>query len=157
MVQDLIQQHLHRARQCMKDQADKKRSARSFQVGNQVHLKLQPYIQTAVAPHADHKLSFKFFGPFPIIRKINDVAYELQLPASSTVHPVFHVSQLRQALLPGTAVTPVLPVCTDELAVPMEVLQTRWRKRSKSRFDGPTLKPWESPGRIKKHFALVFL
>ncbi|XP_040244116.3 uncharacterized protein [Aegilops tauschii subsp. strangulata] len=129
VIQDLIQQHLNRARQCMKHQADKKRSVRMFQVGDQVYLKLQPYIQTFVAPHANHKLSFKFYGPFTIIRKINDVAYELQLPASSTVHPVFHVSQLRQALLPGTVVTPMLPVCTDDLAVPVEILQTRWCKR----------------------------
>lgn len=44
VAQDLIQQHLHRARQCMKTQADKKRSFRSFQVGDRIFLKLQPYI-----------------------------------------------------------------------------------------------------------------
>uniref|UniRef100_A0A453RBY7 Integrase catalytic domain-containing protein n=1 Tax=Aegilops tauschii subsp. strangulata TaxID=200361 RepID=A0A453RBY7_AEGTS len=61
VTQNLIQQHLHRARQCMKAQADKKRSFWQFQVGDQVFLKLQPYIQTSVAPSANHKLSFKFF------------------------------------------------------------------------------------------------
>jgi hypothetical protein len=37
----LIQQHLCRAQQRMKQQADKKRSERSFVVGDKVYLKLQ--------------------------------------------------------------------------------------------------------------------
>lgn len=136
VTKELIQQHLHRACQCMKSQDDKKRSFRTFQVSGQVFLKLQPYIQTSLAPHANHKLSFKFFRPFPIIRKINKVAYELQLPPSTTVHPIFHVLRLRQAFLPGTTVAPELLICTDELAVPVEVLhnmaQAAWLCRRAS-------------------------
>lgn len=82
----------------MKIHADQKRSFREFKVGDQVYLKLQPYIQTSIAPRANHKLSFKFYGPFPITKKINAVAYKLQLSSHATVHPVFHVSQLRLAL-----------------------------------------------------------
>lgn len=100
-MQNVIQQQLHRARQLMKNQAEKKRSFRQFQVGDRVFLKLQPYIQTSIAPRANHKLSYKFYGPFTIIAKVNDVAYKLELPPQATVHPVFHVSQLRQALLPA--------------------------------------------------------
>ena len=129
-VQDLLQQHLNRARQLMKDQADKKRSFREFQVGEKVFLKLQPYIQSLVAPRANHKLAYKFFGPFLIIDKINEVAYKLQLPPEATVHPVFHVSLLRRALLPGMSVEPQLPHCSDDLAVPMAVVHTRWRKKN---------------------------
>lgn len=88
VVQDLLQQHLHRARQCMKQQADKKRSFRAFEVGNSVYLKLQPYIQTSVASRACHKLAFRFFGPFKIIGRVNEVAYKLQLPPQAQVHPV---------------------------------------------------------------------
>lgn len=130
MIQDLLQQHLNRAQQPMKTQADKKRSFRQFAVGDKVFLKLQPYIQTSVAPRANHKLAFKFFGPFPILERINDVAYKLQLPPQATVHPVFHVSQLRRAILPGTSVSSELPICSDELDVPVKILQTRWRKSS---------------------------
>uniref|UniRef100_A0A8R7UGC7 Integrase catalytic domain-containing protein n=1 Tax=Triticum urartu TaxID=4572 RepID=A0A8R7UGC7_TRIUA len=123
VMQGVIQQQLHRAHQLMKDQADKKRSFMQFQVGDQVFLKLQPYIQTSVAPRANHKLSYKFYGPFPIIAKINYVAYELELPPQATVHPVFHVSQLRQALLPGTTASTTLPPQEEDLAVPVVVLQ----------------------------------
>lgn len=49
VVQDLLQQHLNRAQQHMKAQADKRRSPRTFEVGDSVYLKLQPYIRTSVA------------------------------------------------------------------------------------------------------------
>jgi hypothetical protein len=45
----------------MKQQADKGRSERQFAVGDLVYLKPQPYIQTSIAPRANHKLSFNFF------------------------------------------------------------------------------------------------
>lgn len=130
VIQQLVQQHLNRAKQCMKTQADKKRSERQFECGDQVFLKLQPYIQSSVAPRANHKLSFKYYGPYQVIQRINDVAYKLQLPEHSAVHPVFHVSQLRKALTPGTQVHFQLPLSADALAVPVEVLNTRWRKKN---------------------------
>lgn len=71
VIQDLLQQQLNRAQQQMKTQADKRRSFRAFNLGDQFFLKLQPYIQTSAAPHANHKLWYKFFGPFPIIEKVN--------------------------------------------------------------------------------------
>lgn len=86
-------------------------------------------MQTLVAQRANHQLSSKFYGPFPVIEKINEVAYKLQLPPNATVHPVFHVSQLRRALLPGMAVLSDLPISSDDLAVPIEVLQSRWRRK----------------------------
>lgn len=57
----LIQQHLLWAQQRVKSQADKERTEREFVVGDMVYLKLQPYVQSSVAPREAHKLSFKFF------------------------------------------------------------------------------------------------
>ena len=76
----------------MKSQADKHHSERSFVVGDAVFLKLQPYVQALVAPRPNHKLAFKFFGPYTILEQVGEVAYRLALPTSSKAHPVFHVS-----------------------------------------------------------------
>ena len=88
----LVKMHLQRAQQQMKPQDDKKRSPRSFSIGDMVFLKLQPYIQNFVATRANNKLAFRHFGPYKAIKKVNEVAYELQLPSLSSVHLIFHVS-----------------------------------------------------------------
>jgi hypothetical protein len=70
----------------MKFQADKGKTERQFEVGDLVFLKLQPYIQSSLAPRANQKMAFKFFGPFKILQRIGQVAYKLDLPATSSVH-----------------------------------------------------------------------
>lgn len=81
-MQILIQQHLVRAKNRMKMQADKQRTERSFDVGNWVYVKLQLYVQSSVAARSNQKLSYRFFGPYKITEKIGLVAYKLQLPSS---------------------------------------------------------------------------
>lgn len=77
LMQRLIQQHLVRAQERMKRQADKHRSERQFNIGDMVFLKLQPYIHTSVAARGNQKLTFKFFGPFRVIERIGALAYKL--------------------------------------------------------------------------------
>jgi hypothetical protein len=89
-MNNLIQQQLARAQQRMKVQADKNRTERSFAVGDLVYLKLQPYIQSSLAPRSNQKLAYRFFGPF--LAKVGKVAYKLLLPDHSKIHLVFHVS-----------------------------------------------------------------
>jgi hypothetical protein len=77
VMQSLIQQHLARAKNRMKMQADKNHTECSFDVSTWVYVKLQPYVQTSVANRANQKLSFRFFGPYLITKKIGTVAYKL--------------------------------------------------------------------------------
>lgn len=100
-----IQQNLQRAQSRMKNQADKNRQERTFQVGDWVYVKLQPYVQRYVHRRTNQKLSYKYFGPYLILQKIGAVAYKLQLPASSQIHPVLHVSQLKKALPPQVSLS----------------------------------------------------
>ena len=71
---DVIRQHLLRAQQRMKAQADKNHSERSFEVGDLVYLKLQPYIQQSVEARGNQKLAFWYFGPYKILQRVGEVA-----------------------------------------------------------------------------------
>ncbi|KAG2553190.1 hypothetical protein PVAP13_9KG516052 [Panicum virgatum] len=108
----------------MKQQADKKRTERSFAVGDQVYLKLQPYVQSSLAPRANQKLAYKFFGPFLVIDKIGQVAHKLQLPAHSQIHHVSHVSQLKK-VVPSALSPAAVPVDLMGLQIPERVLAKR--------------------------------
>jgi hypothetical protein len=130
-MQSVIQQHLARAQKRMKTQADKGRSERQFAEGDWVYLKLQPYVQTSVAPRANQKLAFKFFGPFQVASRIGTVAYKLHLPATSAIHPVFHVSQLKTAV-PADSKVSMLPQALEGLQIPVKVLQRRVRTSDNS-------------------------
>jgi hypothetical protein len=79
----------------MKMAADTKRTDRSFQVGELVLLKLQPYAQSSLINRPCPKLAMKFFGPYKILEHIGTSAYKLELPDYWQIRPMFHVSQLK--------------------------------------------------------------
>ncbi|MCI16526.1 hypothetical protein A2U01_0037670, partial [Trifolium medium] len=90
-----LKSNLERAQQYMKHQADKHRNDVTFQIGELVLVRLQPYRQQSVALRKNQKLGMRYFGPFEIIDCVGKVAYKLKLPDNAKIHPVFHVSQLK--------------------------------------------------------------
>lgn len=60
--------------------------------------KLRPHRQQSVCKRVYQKLTARYYGPFQIVQCVGKVAYKLQLPKESRVHPVFHASCLKKAL-----------------------------------------------------------
>ncbi len=78
------------------------------------------------------KLAARYYGPFEILERVGAVAYRLRLPEESQIHPVFHVSLLKQCLSSlGRASPTMLVVGADNqiLAEPEKVLERRMIKR----------------------------
>jgi hypothetical protein len=55
---------------------------------------------------------------------VSDVTYKLQLPETSAIHPVFHVSQLKTAV-PSSQTVAELPQALEGWQVPVKILQHR--------------------------------
>jgi hypothetical protein len=128
----ILTRNLEAAQHRMKRYADKKRIEREYQVGDSVLLRLQPYAQKTVVNRPFPKIAYKFFGPYKITERIGRVAYRLELPPSSQIHNVFHVSQLKDYRADYTPVfteLPKLPPLDTIDARPEAVLDRRMMKK----------------------------
>lgn len=93
-----LKHNLLTAQNRQKNQADKHRRDISYAVGDWLFVKLQPYRQLSLRLYRNQKLSQRYFGPFKVLKRIGTVAYKLDLPPSSRIHPVFHVSVLKKCI-----------------------------------------------------------
>ena len=104
----------------------RKRAKHSFKVGEFVFLWLQPYRQYSLKRSGAEKLKPRFYGPYRVIMRVGEVAYELELPEGSKIHNVFHVSCLKKAMGQQISTSEELPPLYEEgqlELVPEEVLE----------------------------------
>ncbi|KAI4379753.1 hypothetical protein MLD38_006007 [Melastoma candidum] len=83
-------------------------------------------------PRGFQELSPLFYGPFKVVNKIGKVAYKLELPAGSLIHPTFHVSKLRRSVPDAARVSTTLPsFCDPQVREPIAILARRMVKRGR--------------------------
>jgi len=131
-VLQILKDNLVFAQNRMKQQADQHRNERSFDVGNWVFLWLQPYKQMSLKQaKKDNKLSPKYYGLYMVLQKIGTMAYKLELPAASQLHPDFHVSCLNKVIGDKLPVQTILLELDEEGKIILEpevVTETRTRQ-----------------------------
>ena len=111
--------------------ADRGRIERQFEVGDLVHLRVQPYRQSTLKQKGAKKLKPHFYGPYRVTRRVGEVAYELELPTGSKIHNIFHVSCLKKALGQQVTATEELPLTDNEghlVLQPKAIIDTRERQ-----------------------------
>ncbi|GJV87956.1 reverse transcriptase [Tanacetum coccineum] len=126
----MLKFHLKRSYNRMRNQANKNRTDTQLEVNDWVYLKLQPHKQVSIRQGQQHKLSSKYYGPFKVAERIGEVDYRLELPSSSQIHPVFHISQLKKCHGKDHSVG-VLPQLREDGLLenkPMAILERRLGK-----------------------------
>jgi hypothetical protein len=94
----MVRENLRVAQSRQKSYADHRRRELNFEAGDFVYLKVSP-MRDLRRFKVRGKLAPRFVGPFKILEKRGEVAYQLELPSQlSDVHDVFYVSQLKKCL-----------------------------------------------------------
>jgi hypothetical protein len=57
----------------------------TFEVGDLVYLRLQPYIHAYIKKNGTKNIKPRFYGSYKVQRKVGAVAYELELPQNFTL------------------------------------------------------------------------
>jgi hypothetical protein len=132
----MVRENLKIAQSRQRSYADTRRRELSFKVGDFVYLKVSP-IRGVRRFGVKGKLAPCYAGPYQILARRGDVAYQLSLlEGLSAVHDVFHVSQLKKYLRVSEEQLPVegLEVHEDLTYIekPTQILETAdtvtWRK-----------------------------
>ena len=116
------------------------------------------------------KLNPRYIGPFEILDKVGPVAYKLKLPDElSSIHDVFHVSNLKICLADETLVIPPDEIRIDDklhfVEEPVEVTDCKVQKHRRSRIrlvkvrwnakQGPEF-TWEREDQMRQKYPALF-
>lgn len=165
----VIQERMRTAQSMQKSYFDVRRRDLEFEVGDWVFLRISP-MKGIMRFGKKGKLSPRYIGPYKILRRIGQVAYELELPSElEFVNPVFHVSMLRKCIGDPSRVVPIKDVqVTEDLSyeeVPVEILDRQVRKlRTKDVASVKVLwrnknmeeMTWEAEEEMKSKYSYLF-
>jgi hypothetical protein len=127
----IIRENLKIEKSRQKSYPDNRRRELIFEVGDFVYLKVSP-MRGKKRFNVKGKLSPRYIGPFKILERKGEVAYQLELPDNlSDVHDVFHVSQLKKCLRVPEEQLPMQELNVKEdltyLEYPIRILETSRR------------------------------
>ena len=93
-----VRERLRIAQSRQKSYADNRRRELTFEAGDYVYLRVTP-LRGVHRFQTKGKLAPRFVGPYKILERRGEVAYQLELPSNMIgIHDVFHVSQLKKCL-----------------------------------------------------------
>jgi len=105
----MLQERMEETQLTMTVEANEKRQAHPFRVGDEVFLDtwLRPIGYANVTGMANnsnnsHKFQHPHAGPFKLLRKVGENAFVVDIPAHWRLQPVFNVSQLKLSKVDGS-------------------------------------------------------
>ena len=122
-----VRLRLEQAQAISKASYDRSHRQVQLDVGDWVWLRLHHRPHGSLPDSARGKLRQRYFGPYKIIEKINEVAFRLALPPGTRLHNAFHVGLLKKFVGQPPASPPPLPPTQHGaiIAVPSQVLKAR--------------------------------
>jgi hypothetical protein len=95
-----IHANLKASRDRQERYANKRCRPLEFKARNRVYLRVLP-MRGVKRFRIKGKLAPRYISPFPVLARLEDVAYRLELPQTMTgVHNMFHISQPKKCLKP---------------------------------------------------------
>jgi len=122
-----VRLRLEQAQAITKATYDRSHRPQQFAVGDWVWLRLHHRPHGSLPEATRGKLRQRFFGPYQIIEKINDVAFRRSLPPGARLHNAFHVGLLKKFVGTPPDAPPQLPPTHNGaiVAVPAAVVKAR--------------------------------
>lgn len=78
-----LKDNLHKSIKRIKQEAEKGHRELSFNIGVLILVKLYPYRQISVQDQIYSKLARRYYSPLPIVERVGEVAYRLDLSTYS--------------------------------------------------------------------------
>ncbi|KAI3736778.1 hypothetical protein L2E82_26765 [Cichorium intybus] len=166
---EVIRERMKAAQSRQKSYANLKNRPMTFQVGDQVLLKVSPW-RGIIRFGKRGKLNPRYIGPLNVLEKIGKKAYRLELPPELYgIHNVFHVCYLRKWLGDKVDFLPLEEIRMDEnkrlIEESEEILDRKVKKLRKKMIELVLVKwkhssganlTWETEDEMRKRYPHLF-